>query len=365
MKNKILNFGFLAILFFFSINSFITRDKEISFSERRKLTTFPKVSISAILDGTFFEDLNDYFVDQFPYRDQFRKVKGIINSSFLNKKDNNGVFLKNNTIYQLDTNLNEKSIAHFTKVLNKVQTKYLDSNAKIYYSIIPDKNYYLTDKSIPKLDYQRMQEKIAQQINSNFQYIDITKTLNSHSYYQTDIHWKQEEIKPVVQQLSTTMNFKITDYPTTSNTYYPFYGALYGRIASNIEPDTLTYLTNDTIDSLNVFNYEKNITEKVYQEEYLKGVDSYDIYLSGATPLLIITNKKQTNNRELIIFRDSFGSSITPLIASSYSKITLIDLRYLSSDLLATIDELDFTHPNLDILFLYSTPVINNSFTLK
>ena len=93
-------------------------------------------------------------------------------------------------------------------------------------------------------------------------------------------------------------------------------------------------------------------------------MDSYDVFLSGATPLLTITNKEATTDRELILFRDSFGSSIAPLIIENYQKITMIDLRYIGSKYLASINDIDFTD-NSDVLFLYSVPIINNSFTLK
>lgn len=161
------------------------------------------------------------------------------------------------------------------------------------------------------------------------------------------------------------MNFTITNYPTTKKTYSPFYGALYGRIASNIKADTITYLTNSTIQNLSVYNYEKNNYEKVYVTKNLNNIDSYDIFLSGATPLLIIENPMQEQSRELIIFRDSFASSIIPLLGEAYSKITVIDLRYLSSSLLNDIPEINFQATNLDILFLYSIPIINQSFAIK
>ena len=68
-----------------------------------------------------------------------------------------------------------------------------------------------------------------------------------------------------------------------------------------------------------------------------------------------------TGNLELLIFRDSFGSSITPLLIPYYSKITLIDNRYINSK--NFVKYIEFT--NQDILFLYSTMIVNNSFSLK
>ena len=62
-------------------------------------------------------------------------------------------------------------------------------------------------------------------------------------------------------------------------------------------------------------------------------------------------------NKELLLFRDSFGSSIAPLLVENYSKITLIDLRYISSMILDKY--IDFKEQ--DVLFLYSTVVLNQN----
>ena len=79
------------------------------------------------------------------------------------------------------------------------------------------------------------------------------------------------------------------------------------------------------------------------------------MFLSGATPLITIENPQSNSNKELLLFRDSFGSSLAPLLAYNYSKITLIDLRYISEKLL---DEyIDFK--NQDVLFIYNTLVLN------
>ena len=142
-------------------------------------------------------------------------------------------------------------------------------------------------------------------------------------------------------------------------TFTPFYGSLYGQAALPIQPDTITYLTNDTLESIQVWNFEKQKMEPVYQPNS-ENIDSYDLFLSGPTPLLEIENPNQADG-ELIIFRDSFASSLTPLMIESYHHITLIDLRYISTDLLENL--VDFT--NKDILFLYSVPVINQSSILK
>ena len=148
----------------------------------------------------------------------------------------------------------------------------------------------------------------------------------------------------------------------TEKKQYPFYGALYSRKVSSVKTDKITYLTNETIENMRVYNYEKGKEEKVYNEDYFHNIDSYDIFLGGATPALKIINNK-VEGKKLIVFRDSYGSSIIPFLAEDYHEILVLDLRYVKFDNLQNLD-IDLTNPD-DVLFIYSINVINNSFSLK
>ena len=363
MKNKIMTYLFMFILFSFMILSFIFKDNLVSVSERRKLATFPSFSWQTILDNSYFSELNSYLVDQFPFRNSFRKIKAIFASSILKQKESHGVLEKDGYLFQINASINEKSVSYFLQKINGVNREYL-KNQNIYFAMIPDKNYYLTDDSIPKLDYLKLENELKENLDHNIKWIDLKNNLSLDSYYLTDIHWKQESLEPVLKCLQENMKLDNTTFPTKEYTYSNFYGALYSRGSFHVSIDSLTYLTNNTIQNANVYNYEKKENQVVYNPDYLKHMDSYDVFLSGATPLLTITNKEATTDRELILFRDSFGSSIAPLIIENYQKITMIDLRYIGSKYLASINDIDFTD-NSDVLFLYSVPIINNSFTLK
>ena len=146
-----------------------------------------------------------------------------------------------------------------------------------------------------------------------------------------------------------------------------------------MEPDTIIYLTNEAIDAAAVWNLEKNIAqdghvvlpeasgaiwESVYQTKETEqplGFDQYDVFLGGAASLLIIKSPKADTDKRLIIFRDSFASSLAPLLLESYAEITLIDLRYISTPLVG--EYVDFE--GADILFLYNTSILNNASMLK
>ena len=363
MKEKVLTILFITSIFFIMILGIITPDKDISILERRKLKQLPKIEINTIRDGSFFEEFDDYVVEQFPLRDFFRKIKGLVSKNIFQKKEENGVFIKNNAIYQLTPQIDTKSVNHFITLLNKIQKNNIKTS-HTYYAIIPDKTYYLQDDNIPKIDYEELKLLLSKGL-TNMHYIDLFDTLNLGSYYNTDIHWRQEKLEKVTNKIQIEMGQKNTIMPDQKKLFSNFYGALYGRIANNLSPDTITYLTNLEIERTTVFDYEKGKYRKVYEKEDLHHIDSYDIFLGGAKPLLILENESQKNGKELILFRDSFGSSIAPLLISDYSKITLIDLRSLSSNILDKIEEIEFKNEHQDILFLYSVPIINSSFTLK
>ena len=106
---------------------------------------------------------------------------------------------------------------------------------------------------------------------------------------------------------------------------------------------------------------ETNSYIDVYNLELAKGKDAYEIFLSGAKSLLTIENPNATTDKELLIFRDSFASSIAPMFAEGYSKITLIDIRYLAPQLLGNF----VSFSGQDVLFLYSTLVLNSSGALR
>ena len=120
-------------------------------------------------------------------------------------------------------------------------------------------------------------------------------------------------------------------------------------------------LESDSLKDCRVFDYESGKYTDVYNMDKLTSRDLYDVFLSGSRSLLTIENPHAEGEQELIIFRDSFGSSVAPLLVRDYAKVTLVDIRYIQIDVLDRF--LDFK--GQDVLMLYSVPVLNNSQTIK
>ncbi len=297
-------------------------------------------------------------MDNFYQRETFRKLKTSVELDIFKKQDVNKIYKYNDFLVEQIYPLDEKSATNLTNKINYIKESYLNETNKIYYSIIPDKNYY-TDNSHLKLDYDKMQQIMENNLNG-LQYIDIFQDLSLDSYYYTDSHWKQEKLQNVAKTIAENMNFSITQNYNEQKVA-TFKGVYAGQLPINTKEDEIKILVNDVIADANAYNYETKEQGGIYNFKKLTGYDKYDICLSGATPLIEISNANNKTNKTLVIFRDSYASSLAPLLMEGYSKITLVDTRYISPKILNEYVNFE----NADILFIYSTLVINSSMALK
>nr|MBQ4320028.1 hypothetical protein [Clostridia bacterium] len=365
MEKKKINIGQIIVIAVFALIIFggmilhlVLPDSEVSKTERRYLAEFPKITLDAVLDSKYSGEFDEYMTDHFPFRDFFRSLKAISGMA-VGRSDNNGYVLDGNKIYKLETKTDEKQIAYAASHFDYLTQRYLDGY-NIFYTIIPDKSYY-NDLSYPKLDYELLKNTFDEN-NELASYIDITPYLNSDSYYDTDTHWRQESITAVADALVKGMGIEVQPVEWTQQTLGTFPGVYKAHSGFDADDDTLVLMHSVHTDNAVVHNLEKGADEPMYQTDRLTGMDGYDVYLGGASALLVIENDKALTERELVIFRDSFGSSLVPLLTPYYAKISVIDLRYVSSEILGDYVEFDGEG---DVLFAFSTILLNSGRVLR
>lgn len=349
----------------FTLACLVLPNKESSESERRKLAQFPVLSLNTIQNGTFMTKFESYSLDQFPLRDTFRKLKAGTSRYLFWQKDNNGYYMVNDYVAKLDFPLKENSVSHALTKIQYIYDSYLDSEKQnIFVSVVPDKGYFLAeDNGYPAMDYEKLFAQVKEG-TPYAKYIDITGQLTIDSYYKTDTHWRQENIENVAETLK--MGMGAVNSENSKNEYQvmdatnSFYGVYAGQSGYSVKPEKLHYLTNEILESCVVTYLEDTKNQKIYNLSKVNGKDPYDIFLSGATPLVTIENPNVATDKELIVFRDSFGSSLVPLLAAEYSKITLVDIRYLKSSLVGEY----VTFFDQDVLFLYSSLLLNDSYSM-
>lgn len=350
-------------IFFFAVVLFcwLKPADDFSVSEKRKLASFPKFSVDSLLNGSFMQSFESYTTDQFPARELNRKNAAFFAYNILNKTDNHEIYLVNGSAAKLDYPLNEASVIHASERFEYVKNKFFPDSKRVFLSVIPDKGYFLSkDVGCPAIDYDKLTETINNKM-SFAEYIDIFSTLNIDSFYRTDPHWNNIALFNTAEAIAGKMGRKLHNDYVIKDTDTEYCGTYAGQSALNMKYDTISYITNKAIDNASVFNHEAETECGIYDFEKLNGKDPYEFFLSGSVSLTEITNDQVNDNSKLIIFRDSFGSSIAPYFTEAYNKIILIDIRYIAPDYLDKF--VDFN--NADILYLYCTSVLNHSETLK
>ena len=249
--------------------------------------------------------------------------------------------------------INTEYVTNFTNKVESVCKEYLSGSSNIYYAVIPSKQYFINDKVENPFDYTSMMNIIRSGITSAKE-IDLTGTLELDDYLKTDPHWKQEGLQGVLDALGETMGFTV-DLSTFTKNSVPNFTGQHGYNKENFAHETMTYLTNEAIDNATVDNFQDKDFTKVYNTAKLETATPYDMFLSGSTPLLTITNDSAKSDKELVMFRDSYACSLAPLLIENYKTITLVDLRYMASSLLPQY--VDFT--GKDVLFMYNDQIIN------
>lgn len=329
-------------------------DQNYSTSERRILAGKPKVTIENIQNGKYMSEFESYTLDQFPFRDVFRRFKTMMQIYVLRQKDKSGYYLAERYLSKLEYPMNEGRLEKSIRLQQELYDIYLkNTDCTVYQSIIPDKNYFLAmGNGYPSMDYADYEQRVKAGANYA-QYMDLFSELELPDYYHTDPHFRQENLKKVVEKVDATLKLGLPMHYHKITIDEPFYGAYYEQAALPVKPDSLSYLTNETIESCIVTSYNTGKAKKIkiYDEEKAYSIDPYEMFLGGSNALVEIENPKAETDRQLIVFRDSFGSSLIPLLVEGYQKITLVDLRYLRLDSLGQF----VTFTNQDVWFLYST----------
>ena len=357
IKDIVVTLVFLITIISLFLVNIIKKDTDISISERRKLATMPELTTKSLFDGTYFKKFDSYVTDQFIERDTFRKIK--IDIELSTKGEYNNLYMYDDYIVEEIFPLNTNSINNLTNKINYIKNTYLSNNSNIYYTIIPDKNYFVNKGNL-KLDYNKLQDMMKSNL-TNLNYINLFDKLTLDNYYKTDTHWKEEDLFNVANTIANQMNFDITNNNNVVNTITTFKGSYAGRLSVTKDIDTIKTISNPSTLNSSVYNYETKKYTDIYDYTKINSLDKYDIYLSGAVPIIDIINNNSSSDKELIVFRDSYGSSLIPLLIEGYKKITVIDIRYISSKILNKY--IDFN--DQDVLFMYSILTINNSFSIR
>lgn len=346
--------GVLAL----SITFLLTPKQDFSENENRYLAKFPSLSWENIKSGEYMEDISTWLSDHFPLRNFFMGLK-TDTEIILGKKEINNVYIakEDYLIEAYNTPINTDRIADtFSKFYNKINTVDID----IHLMLVPTAHYILADK-LPKNapDISQMDTAGIIYEKSSIPAIDCSSHLSQavdsgQIYYYTDHHWTtygayQGYLAYCEAKGLTPLSLKDMNAEIVSN---DFYGTIYSKVNDySHRADSIT-LYNNPSDLLTV-NYTdtKEITDTLYNLDYLSQKDKYSLFLNNLHTLIEITNENAESDRELVLIKDSYANCMVPFLTHHYKKIYVFDTRYYKQGPSSFIRE----HEDVtDVLLLYN-----------
>ena len=346
-----------------SITFLLSPKQNFSENENRYLAKFPSLSWENIKTGEYMDDVSTWLSDHFPLRNFFMGLKTDIEIC-LGKKEINHVYIARDEylIDVYDTPVNTERIADtFHKFYKKIDSSKIDTSLMLIptaYSILADK----LPSNAPVINQMDTVKTIYEK--SGIPAIDCSNYLTKASesgqiYYYTDHHWTTYgayqgylafcDAKGLIPVSLEDMTIEtVTD---------EFYGTIYSKVNDySHKADSITLYTNPA-DVLTVdYTDTKEITNSLYNLDYVSQKDKYSLFLNNLHTLIEITNETAESDRELVLIKDSYANSMVPFLAHHYKKIYVFDTRYYKQGPSSFIKN----HPSVtDILLLYNMNTID------
>ena len=357
MRNKIFFSIFMIIWIILILLNFIIPKKQFSEQENRYLAKIPEFSFEDLVNGRYAESLDTYINDHFIFRNFWLKLNSVVQLS-TGKTENNGVYIgEDGYLFEKFeyTDVQEKNLKKATDVINNFALK---TNTPTYFLLVPNSIYINKDK-LPKnvqiANQKEIIEKIYSNCNSNVKTINVIDTLQANKdvqlYFKTDHHMTSLGTYLIYKEFCDVANIHAT--PITEYRQEIVSSDFLGTFDSkaqvlNQETDKIKVYKND-INTNVEGNYDGNIYNSIFNEEYLNKKDKYSYFLNGNNAKVVIKTKVD-NDKKLLVIKDSYAHILSQFLCDNYEEIHFIDPRYYNLPLSTYVTENNIT----ETLFLYN-----------
>lgn len=374
---------FCGLLLVGGIASLAMKKQSVSVMENRKLAAFPNYSDSLFWSGKYFKQIDEYYADNFPLRDNWisfaDKFKNSIgftsseiklydptNSTEANEKTDTTkdkisdgplkddgatgevkkrVFVFKNRAFEMFGG-GEAMGKSYADVINNYN-KILSPDIQIYNLIIPVALEFEITEKYAKLQKPNRPaiENIYNTLDPNIKKVwaidEIRKHRQEYIYFNTDHHWTSLGAYYAYKAFCETAGLTPVSLDTVAYKTKPsFLGSLYrltkdGGLQGN--PDSVRYYLFK--DSVNFFVGSAKIgqwTKSKMYGEGASGPNSYSVFLQGDLPTVKMETQHK-NGRKIAIVKESYGNAFAPYLINNYEKVIVVDQRYYTGDFIAML----------------------------
>ena len=335
---------FVAFLLAFSVGFWVLPDRSFSAEENRSLRTFPRFTWERLFDGSFSEEINEYFADQFPMRDDFVGLKGIAENALL-KGENNGILLgKNGQLAQrlFDVRCADGRVIadcdgfdpDHIRTAGEAITR-VNENLDIPFTVL------LTGRTIdvaasafsyPREGSDALLDAVRASIGDGVDYVETVPAFRERYdagesvYYRTDHHWTTLGAYYAYVEVMRSFGMENEILPmerftreTASNDFYGTAWSAGGM--KQVAPDTLELwlLGNESEFTVTA---DGRVLNGLYSTSYLEKKDKYSVFLDGTHDVVTVTREGE-ERPTLLLLKDSFANSLAPFLARHFDLVLL------------------------------------------
>ena len=357
--------GLVAVLLVVGI---VLPDAEYSDTENRNLQTFPQLTLSSFVDGSFQSSFQTYVEDQFPLRDAWVTVKSLV-ASLSGQVENNGVYkCGDGTLILGFTEPEEDTAAEAV-----VEFTQAHEELNVYTLIAPTAAGINKDK-LPSQVVMPDQKAYLTGINSRFAeagatVVDLWDTFEANKdaglYYRTDHHWTSLGASMGYSALAAALGIdtagKTYDNLVMTTSFAGSLTAEGGYLASGTEDLSVYLRTDQDIPCVVTYVTEKEKSASPYVSSALDKRDAYQVFFGGNHPLIQIDSYAENSKGTLLVVKDSYANSLIPFLIGDYERIIVVDPRYYTGDLESLLQENTVN----DVVFLYNATTFAQDTSLK
>ena len=190
--------------------------------------------------------------------------------------------------------------------------------------------------------------------------VDIFDTLLLHKneaiYSRTDHHWQPLGAYYAAEKFAETANVPFADLSEYETVSLPGYvGTLYGYTKSaaliNNPEDFVYYKPRiNTVTTRYTTAFTEPREDSLLLDPGPMATSSYYMVFGGDGQITHV-NTDCKNGRTLVIFKDSYGNALLPVLTSSFENIYLCDIRYFDLNAVSFVQQVQAT----DLLFAMNT----------
>ena len=316
-------------------------DKDFSAAEKRVLSSFPKVSVSRLLDGSFESDLETYVQDQIPLRNGWVGLCAYFDALCGQNGTDGAYVCRDGYLINTPTREDSRNLRSNLKYFNRFAES---AGLPTYLVAVPQTGYVLHDL-LPKRHAEYTDDAIFADIRSalsaQIQLLDLRDTLRAQAaqeqvFYKTDHHWTSAGAWTAANAFLSAAGRPVLPRGVFQiEQAEGFYGTIYSKLALwKKPPDTMELWKIPRADlSVTVEDLGKTdvkTAEDVFFRAHLQEYDMYPVYLDGNHSFTRIVNRAAPEGT-LLLLKDSFGNTLATELAAAYQQILMVDMRYYRS----------------------------------